>query len=41
MRVSDRPADPVRGVTTTQILVSTTGLTLLLLTMIEAVFLFW
>jgi hypothetical protein len=35
------PSKPPRAVTTVEMLVSATGLTLLMLIMIEAVFLFW
>lgn len=44
MRPTDRPtvsSRPVRALTTLEMLVSATGLTLLMLLMIEAVFLFW
>lgn len=35
------PSKPPRAVTTAEMLASATGLTLLMLIMIEAVFLFW
>ena len=35
------PSKPPRAVTTVEMLLSATGLTLLMLVMIEAVFLFW
>ena len=45
MRPTDRltvsPSRPARALTTIEMLVSATGLTLLMLAMIEAVFLFW
>ena len=44
MRPTDRPTAsslPARALTTDEMLVSATGLTLLMLAMIEAVFLFW
>jgi hypothetical protein len=45
MRLTDRlmgsPPKPPRAVTTVEMLVSATYLTLLMLVMIEAVFLFW
>ena len=43
-RPTDRPTPsprPARALTTMEMLVSATGLTLLMLVMIEAVFLFW
>jgi hypothetical protein len=44
MRPSDRPtasSRPARALTTVEMVMSATGLTLLMLVMIEAVFLFW
>ena len=44
MRPTDRPtvpSRPARALTTIEMVMSATGLTLLMLMMIEAVFLFW
>ena len=44
MRPTDRPiasSRPARALTTAEMVMSTTALTLLMLVMIEAVFLFW